>query len=90
MYAILKLGGKQYTVKKDTCIHVEKMPQRVGERVKINTIVATFCESEIQSNQATSKCVVEAEVIKHSMNRKVMVIKFNRRKHYKKTQGHRQ
>lgn len=91
MYAVIKTGGKQYRVVAGERLKVEKLEVEVGGTVTLDQIlmVSDGTTATIGSpiiNGAT----VKATVLSHGRGDKVMIFKFRRRKHYRKTQGHRQ
>jgi len=91
MYAVIKTGGKQYRVNAGERLKVEKLEVEVGGTVTLDQIlmVSDGTTTTIGSpiiNGAT----VTATVLAHGRGDKVMIFKFRRRKHYRKTQGHRQ
>lgn len=91
MYAVLKSGGKQYRVEKGQRIKLEKLPQAVGDVVKFDEILMVADGDKVSVGTPTvPKAKVEAKVVAHGRHKKVKIIKFKRRKHYMKKQGHRQ
>ena len=91
MYAVIKTGGKQYKVEAGATLKVEKLLGEVGSKVVIDKV--------LMLNDGTTTTIgaplvagatVNATVISHGRADKVMIFKFRRRKHYRKTQGHRQ
>jgi len=91
MYAVIKTGGKQYKVVAGERLKVEKIVGDVGATVVIDKVLM------ISDNENTtigapliSGATVSATVLSHGRSDKVMIFKFRRRKHYRKTQGHRQ
>ena len=91
MYAVIKTGGKQYKVEAGATLKVEKLLGEVGSKVVIDKV--------LMINDGTNTTIgaplvagatVNATVISHGRADKVMIFKFRRRKHYRKTQGHRQ
>ena len=90
MYAVVKTGGKQYTVKPGDVIAIEKIPAEVGEEVELPVIfVADGDKIEADPEKAASTKVV-AKVLAQFKDKKQLVFKFKKRKNYKKLQGHRQ
>ena len=91
MYAVIKTGGKQYTVKEGDILKVEKIPGEVGEEVEIEEVVAV---GEGKDLKAGGPCVADAkvvcEILEHGKHKKVIGFKKKRRKGYTKKQGHRQ
>lgn len=91
MYAVIKTGGKQYKVVAGERLKVEKIVGDVGATVVIDKVLM------ISDNANTTigapliaGATVSATVLSHGRSDKVMIFKFRRRKHYRKTQGHRQ
>ena len=90
MYAVVKTGGKQYTVKPGDVIAIEKLPAGVGETVELPVIfVADGDKIEVDPTKAASTKVT-AEILDQFKDKKQLVFKFKRRKGYKKLRGHRQ
>jgi large subunit ribosomal protein L21 len=90
MYAVVKTGGKQYTVKPGDVIAIEKIPAEVGEEVELPVIfVADGDKIEADPEKAASTKVV-AMVLAQFKDKKQLVFKFKKRKGYKKLRGHRQ
>lgn len=91
MYAVIKTGGKQYRVAQGQTLRVEKLPAEVGENVELDQVLMVADGDNIK----IGKPVVEggkvtATVKAHGRGEKVKIVKFRRRKHHMKTQGHRQ
>ena len=91
MYAVIRTGGKQYRVKEGSVLRVEKLDAAPGETVEFDQVLLVGEGTDVKVGAplvAGSK--VEATVQTQGRGRKVDVIKFKRRKNYKRTQGHRQ
>lgn len=87
-YAVVKAGGKQYRVKAGQKIKVEKLSANEGDTVKLDNILLVGAEDgEIGSVKGVS---VNARVLKHALDKKVIIFKKRRTKGYTKKQGHRQ
>ncbi|MCX8007621.1 MAG: 50S ribosomal protein L21 [Coriobacteriia bacterium] len=89
MYAVVKTGGKQYVVEKDSVAVVEKVDAPVGETVTLPALLVVDGESVISGAEAGA-ATVTATVVEHFLGPKQIVFKFKRRKGYKRTKGHRQ
>lgn len=91
MYAVILSGGKQYRVKKNQIIQVEKLNHSIGSIIEFKNILM-FSNRNITEigNPFLTGMQVKAHIENHGRFKKVNIIKFNRRKHYKKQQGHRQ
>lgn len=91
MYAVIKTGGKQYKVAAGEKLKVEKLAGDVGSKVVIDKVlmIADGDNTTIGA-PLVAGAKVSATVLSHGRGDKVMIFKFRRRKHYRKTQGHRQ
>jgi large subunit ribosomal protein L21 len=91
MYAVIKTGGKQYKVAAGDKVKVEKLTGDVGSKVVIDKVLL-IADGETTTIGAplVAGAKVNATVVSHGRNDKVMIFKMRRRKHYRKTQGHRQ
>ena len=91
MYAVIKTGGKQYRVVQGERLKVEKLEAEVGAKVTLDQILMVADGDKITIGSPVVKgASVKATVVSHGRGDKVMIFKFRRRKHYRKTQGHRQ
>ena len=91
MYAVIKTGGKQYKVIAGEKIKVEKLEVEIGGKVVIDKVLMIADgESTTIGAPLIAGATVNATVVSHGRADKVMIFKFRRRKHYRKTQGHRQ
>ncbi len=91
MFAVVKTGGKQYNVKLDDVVKVEKLDKEVGETVELNDVLAVSKDGElILGTPVVENAKVEAEILEHGRGDKILVFKKRRRKDSKKMIGHRQ
>jgi large subunit ribosomal protein L21 len=91
MYAVIKTGGKQYKVEAGATLKVEKLLGEVGSKVVIDKVLMiNDGENTTIGAPLIAGAMVNATVLSHGRADKVMIFKFRRRKHYRKTQGHRQ
>ena len=91
MYAVFKTGGKQYRASQGDRLRVEKLDADVGDSVEFDQILLVGEGSDIQVGAPLVKGgKVEAKVTAQGRDKKVEVIKFKRRKNYKRQHGHRQ
>lgn len=91
MQAIISSGGKQFKVSKGSKINVEKLSLNVGDKVVFDEVLAIIEENNNLIGKPHVKGArVDAKIIEQYKGDKVTIIKFKRRKHYKKKQGHRQ
>ncbi|MBT5216260.1 MAG: 50S ribosomal protein L21 [Gammaproteobacteria bacterium] len=91
MYAIFKSGGKQYRASKGDKLKLEKINNLSGEKVVFNEVLSVGEGADINCGSPYLKnATVEAKILEQGKDKKVEVIKFKRRKNYKRTFGHRQ
>ena len=91
MYAVIKTGGKQYRVVVGERIKVEKLVGEVGATVTLDQILMLADGEKVTiGSPIVQGASIQATVLSHGRGDKVMIFKFRRRKHYRKTQGHRQ
>ncbi|KAF1710488.1 50S ribosomal protein L21 [Pseudoxanthomonas kalamensis DSM 18571] len=90
MYAVLVTGGKQYRVAQGETLRVEKLEADAGSEVKFDNVLMLGDGESITVGDALKGATVTAKVVGHGRADKVRIIKFRRRKHHMKQQGHRQ
>jgi len=91
MYAVIKTGGKQYRVSPGEKLRVEKLDGEVGADLTLSQVLLVANGENITvGSPIVPGASVKAKVLAHGRADKVMIFKFRRRKHYRKTQGHRQ
>jgi large subunit ribosomal protein L21 len=91
MYAIIKSGGKQYRVQSGEQLRVEALAAEVGASVSLEEVLLVGSGDEIKVGAPfVSGAKVKATVVSHGRGDKVKIFKLRRRKHYQKSQGHRQ
>ena len=91
MYAVIKTGGKQYRVAAGEKIKIEQIPADVGSQITLDQVLMVGeGESVKVGNPLVAGATVTATVVSHGRGVKVKIFKLRRRKHYQRTQGHRQ
>ncbi|HWI99387.1 MAG TPA: 50S ribosomal protein L21 [Burkholderiales bacterium] len=91
MYAIIKSGGKQYRVKAGEQVRVEALAAEVGSTVSLEEVLLVGTGDGVKVGAPlVSGAKIKATVVSHGRGDKVKIFKLRRRKHYQKTQGHRQ
>ena len=91
MYAVIKSGGKQYRVESGAKLRVEALPAEVGANVSFEEVLLVGAGDGVKVGAPfVSGALVKATVVGHGRDDKVRIFKLRRRKHYAKTQGHRQ
>ena len=91
-YAVIKTGGKQYKVSAGEIIKVEKLANSNPDtKVEFNEILAYGDDKSIELGEPTvNGAKVEAELLKNSKERTVLIFKKRRRKNSRRKNGHRQ
>ena len=88
--AIIRAGGKQFSVEKGASVRVPSLKQDVGASIELEVLAATFDNETRVGTPAVEGTKVTATVVDHGRGPKIIVFKKKRRKHYKRTKGHRQ
>lgn len=91
MFAVIKTGGRQYRVAAGDKLKVEKLPADVGSEIVLDQVLMVGAGAEVKVGAPlVAGAAVKATVVGHGKDEKVTIFKLRRRKHYKKSQGHRQ
>ena len=91
-YAVIQTGGKQYKVKSGEILKIEKLPDsKANTKIEFNEILA-YGDSKIieVGSPIVQGAKVEANLIKNSKNRTVLIFKKRRRQNSRRKNGHRQ
>jgi len=91
MYAVIVTGGKQYRVQEGQTLKIEKLAVEAGSNVEFDRVLLVGNGDDIKVGAPVVEgAKVAAEVVTHGRGKKVQILKFKRRKHHMKRQGHRQ
>ena len=91
MYAVIQTGGKQYRVKSGEQLKVESLAAEVGATVSFDRVLMLGEGEGVKVGAPfVSGAAVKATVVAQGRGDKVRIFKLRRRKHYQKSQGHRQ
>ena len=91
MYAVVKTGGKQYRVASGEKLKIEVIPADVGAEIVLDQVLLVANGEDVtMGTPLVTGATVTARVVGHGRGEKVRIYKMRRRKHYRKTQGHRQ
>ncbi|MGC8121948.1 50S ribosomal protein L21 [Marinobacter sp. VGCF2001] len=91
MYAVIVSGGKQHRVKEGETLKLEKLEVETGASVDFDRVLLVADGDDVKVGApVVDGAKVTAEVVSHGRHDKVQIIKFRRRKHSMKRQGHRQ
>lgn len=91
MEAVIATGGKQYRVAPGQVIKVERLGRARGEQVEFTDVRLVTQDGRLSvGTPAVAAARVTGEVVAESKQRKILVVKFKRRKNYRRRYGHRQ
>ena len=90
MYAILEIGGFQFSVKEGERLKVPRLQVQPGEKVIFEKVLFIGGDNPLTGSPYVEKAKVEAEVIGSGKDDKVTVFKFKKRVKYRRKKGHRQ
>jgi large subunit ribosomal protein L21 len=91
MYAVIKTGGKQYRVSAGEKIKIEQIPADIGSEIVLDQVLMLGDGEAVKlGTPLVTGAAVKAKVVAQGRGEKVRIFKLRRRKHYRKTQGHRQ
>jgi len=91
MYAVFQSGGKQHRVSEGQTLRLEKLDAETGASIEFDSVLLVANGEEVSVGAPfVAGGKVTAEVVTHGRGDKVKIVKFRRRKHSRKQQGHRQ
>jgi len=90
MYAIFRSGGKQYKVSPGDVVRVEQVAGDPGATVEFNHVFAVRKEKLTVGSPLVENAKVKAKILRNDRAPKVRVLKYKRKKQYRRTIGHRQ
>ena len=91
MYAIVRSGGTQYRVQPGETIYLESLPGAKGDKVTLGEVLLVAGEGDPRvGSPLVDKASVLGTVVEQGRDHKVRVFKYKKRKHYRRTRGHRQ
>ncbi len=91
MYAVILSGGKQHRVIEGQTLKLEKLIADEGTDFNFEQVLMIANGDDIQVGKPyLTGCKVVASIVSHGRHDKIRIVKFRRRKHHKKSMGHRQ
>jgi large subunit ribosomal protein L21 len=91
VYAIVRSGGKQYRVQAGDTVYLERLDVPVGETISLDEVLLVGGEDTPQAGAPrVASARVVGTVVEHGRHAKIRVFKYKKRKHYRRTRGHRQ
>jgi large subunit ribosomal protein L21 len=89
--AVIVSGGKQYRVREGDVVKLERLPTGQGETVEFRELAYLRAEGDPVVDPARlGNARVIGQVVREGRDKKILVVKFKRRKNYRRRQGHRQ
>jgi large subunit ribosomal protein L21 len=91
MYAIVRVGGRQYQAEVGKTIVTEKLPYEVGETITLDDVLLIADGDDTSIGMPTVEgASIEAEVVDQFKGKKIRIFKYKPKKRYRRRQGHRQ
>jgi large subunit ribosomal protein L21 len=91
VYAIIRAGGKQYRVEQGDVVRVERLEAELGSSVTLDDVLLVSSGDEVKVGlPRVAGASVVGTVVGQDRAPKVRVFKYKKRKHYRRTRGHRQ
>ena len=91
MYAVIKTGGKQYRVCAGEKLKIEKLVAEIGSEIILDQVLMVGDGDDVKMGAPMLRgATVKATVLTQARGDKIKIFKMRRRKHYRKSQGHRQ
>jgi len=93
MIAVIETGGKQYLIKENTPLTIEKIPGDAGNEVEFDKVLLLAKEDGSDFKLGTpylEGVTIKAEITGQGRARKIRVIKYKAKTRYRKVHGHRQ
>ena len=89
--AVIKTGGKQYTVKEGDKLKIEKIDKKENAKIKFETLmIATTDGKDVDLGKPSLGAKVEAKILEHDRAKKINVVKYKNKTRYLRNKGHRQ
>jgi len=91
MNVVIKTGGKQYRVGEGDTLEVETLDGAPGEEIEFSEVLLLSDGEYIEvGTPFIDGAKVTAKILEHGRGKKIRIIKFKRRKNYRRQMGHRQ
>jgi large subunit ribosomal protein L21 len=90
MFAVIKTGGKQYSVAAEDVLRVDRLEAEPGTVVEFGEVLVVGSEETVLGTPTVAGASVAAEVLDHVRGSKVIAFKKRRRKNSRRKRGHRQ
>ena len=90
MYAVFRTGGKEYRVSPGDVVRVKKLAGETGAGVEFNHVLAVRKQNLTVGTPLVENARVTGVIVRNARAPKVRVLKYKRKKQYRRTTGHRQ
>ncbi len=91
MYAIIRTGGRQIRVQQGDTVYVDRLESGAGDQVTLGEVLMVGGSGDPQiGSPLLSSASVTGTVLEQGRDQKIRVFKYKKRKHYRRTRGHRQ
>jgi large subunit ribosomal protein L21 len=90
MFAVIKAQGKQYKVAEGDVLTIDRLVGEKGKKITLGEVLMVGEGADLKLGKALSGAKVEAEIVDHGRDKKIIVFKKRRRQNYQRTRGHRQ
>ena len=91
MYAVFRTGGKQYRARQGERLRVERLAAAVGDAIEFDQVLMVGEGADVKVGAPlVAGGKVAGKVVAQGKDDKIMIVKFRRRKHYRRVKGHRQ
>jgi len=90
MFAVIKAQGKQYKVAEGDVLTIDRLAGEKGKKIKLGEVIMVVNGADVKLGKSISGAKVEAEIVDHGRDKKIVVFKKRRRQNYQRTRGHRQ
>ncbi|MGH2348759.1 MAG: 50S ribosomal protein L21 [bacterium] len=90
MYAVVETGGKQLTVREGDLVKVERLDAKPGDLVTLDRVLLVGEGQSKVGAPTVDGASVQARVVRQGRARKIIVMKFKSKSHYRRKTGHRQ
>jgi len=88
--AVVKTGGKQYLVKENDDIYVDRLPHAVGDEINLDTLLSgNFDDTDIEVGTPSLLTQVKAQVMENVKGKKIHIVRFKAKVRHRKRQGFR-
>jgi len=90
MFAVIKAQGKQYKVAEGDVLTIDRLAGEKGKKITLGEVIMVGKGADVKLGKSISGAKVEAEIVDHGRDKKIIVFKKRRRQNYQRTRGHRQ